>query len=355
MQQYVEEPVNTFTIGFEDARYDERRYAQLAADAFGTRHRTRMADARDTGLLRRLLRHYGEPFADSSMLPTALLSEFTREHVTVALSGDGGDEVFGGYRRYQAMLLYERLALLPQSLRRAIAGTLLAVLPRARCQKTGLMEIRRALTAMQLPALSAYGSFQCIFSPDARAALMSSAEDEVAPYTDAWEAWMRDATSADGAEGFMELDLTTYLPDDLLCKVDIASMMHSLEVRSPFMDHALIEFVARLPRRYKVTHRNRKRILAAAVEDLLPPAIRLRGKQGFGVPIGTWLRQELADDVREMVFWQHEWDPDGLFDANELRRLAEEHVAGVADHSFRLWALLCLRLWTEEILRPGAH
>jgi asparagine synthase (glutamine-hydrolysing) len=353
MQRRLAEPVRSFTIGFSEPRYDERAFALQAATHLGTRHADQVAEPRDVELLRRVVRQCGEPFCDSSILPTALLSQFTRTGVTVALSGDGGDELFGGYQRYQVMALHRLLRGCPPALRRALADTLLAVLPQARAPRTGLATVRRLADALGDPPLEAYMGFQGIFTRDWRYALTGQAPALALPdRTVAWKELLQAGTASDSVERVMELDLLEYLPGDLLFKADTASMMHSLEVRSPFLDHELVDFVTRLPRDYKVGLRSRKRLLLAAVADLLPPDIARRGKLGFGIPIAEWLRTGLSTTVRETVLWQQDWDQERFFDNAVLRRLAEEHLNALQDHSFRLWAVLCYRFWVEDIYRP---
>ncbi len=351
MRKNSTRPVQTFTIAFEDPRYDESAFAAAAASALGVKHQVRTVEPRDTDLLRRIVRHTGEPFCDSSILPTALLSRFAREHVTVALSGDAGDEVFGGYRRYQAMALYAKLSALPRSWLQSGCGFLLALLPRSRQRRTGLDTARRALHALRLPPVQSFASFQEIFSDEGKRSLVEPEADAAAltDYVEEWKRIVESGSARDPVEGFMALDLEAYLPGDLLYKVDIASMMFSLEVRSPFLDHEVVEFVASLPREYKVTRKESKRLLKAVASELLPPEIVQRPKAGFGVPISQWLRHDLGQTVREMTYWKQEWDPDGLFNAEEVKRISEEHLDGYCDHSFELWALLCFKLWHEEV------
>ncbi len=354
MQRRLAEPVRSFTIGFAEPRYDERPFAERAARSLGTRHAAQTAEPRSLDLLRRIVRRCGEPFCDSSILPTALLSEFARGSVTVALSGDGGDELFGGYQRYQVMALHRLLGPCPTPLRRTLADAVLAVLPRDRAPRTRTATVRRLIDALGDPAPEAYLGFQGIFTRDWRHEILARGRP-LAALPDRLHAWreiLRNATSRDPVERFLELDMVEYLPGDLLVKADTASMMASLEVRSPFLDHELADFVNRLPMRFKAGLRSRKRLLLAAVADLLPPETARRGKLGFGVPIAEWLRTGLAATVRETVIWQQDWDPDGIFEKQTLRRLAEEHLDGFRDHSFRLWALLCYRLWFEEVHRP---
>ena len=350
MQRHLSSSVRAFTIGFEDARYDESDYARMAAAHVGAEHRLRVAQPKDVSLLRRLIRHYGEPFCDSSMLPTALLSDFTREHVTVALSGDGGDEVFGGYQRYQVMALQQYLQRIPIAWRRPVCELILKALPRPRELRSALGAVRRLLAVVGADDVRSYATFQQAFSESAKEALYGPDCDASAltDYVGHWEEILRRGSAADFVERFMELDLHTYLPSDLLCKVDIASMMFSLEVRCPFLDHELIEFAAVLPRRFKVSIRQRKRVLKHCVRDLIPAELRQRGKRGFGVPVSQWLREDLSPLVTDMCA-DADWDTAGVLDFSALRRLAQEHVSGAEDHGARLWALLCFKLWSEEI------
>jgi len=354
MQRHLNTPVRSFTIGFTQPRYDERAFAQQAASHLGTLHAAEVAEPRDPALLRRLVRHCGEPFCDSSILPAALLSQFARTGVTVALSGDGGDELFGGYQRYQTMVLHRLLRGCPATLRRALADALLAALPQARAPRTRLATLRRLADALGDPPLEAYMGFQGILSRAWRHELAnpSQALAKQPDRIDAWKELLQAGTATDAVERLMELDMLEYLPGDLLFKADAASMLHSLEVRSPFLDHELVDFVTRLPRPYKVGLRYRKRLLLAAVADLLPPDIARRGKRGFGVPIAEWLRGGLASTLRETVLWQQDWDQEQVFHGAALRRLAEEHLNGLQDHSFRLWAILCYRFWIEDVYRP---
>ncbi|MBT3380494.1 MAG: asparagine synthase (glutamine-hydrolyzing) [Lentisphaerae bacterium] len=352
MQGMLPDPVKTFCIGFDSGAYDERSYAQIAAARFRTEHRVKVAEPRDTSLLRRLVRHYGEPFADSSMLPTALLSEFAAQHVTVALSGDGGDEVFGGYLRYQVMALQRYIATVPLGLRRPVCDLILAALPRALERHSTLYTARRLLRVWRSRAAEGYRTFQEAFSEHTRGELVHSREKgtDGAP-AEAFPSWaelLTRGTAHDFVEQFQELDLHTYLPSDILYKVDIATMAYSLEVRSPFLDHELIEFAAAVPRKFKVTLTGRKRLLKAAAGDLLPEQIRGRNKRGFGVPISAWLRHELRADA-EALAAEEQAAFSGL-SHETIGRLVREHLAGSHDHGYGLWALLCLKLWYDEMV-----
>jgi asparagine synthase (glutamine-hydrolysing) len=348
MQAHLDRPVQSFTIGFAEPRYDERDAAATVAGHVGTDHHERMAEPQDAALLRRLVRHYGEPYCDSSLLPTALLSRFTRESVTVALSGDGGDELFGGYRRYQFMALHRYFQCIPGPLRRLFAKACLAVLPPAQAGRTRVSELRRSLAAFAQEPLPCFSGFQEIFSADAVSELLRPV-DFSGHYLNDWRELLAAGSARDFVEQFMELDAACYLPEDLHRKVDIASMAFSLEVRAPFMDRELQEFVATLPRSFKCGVRSRKRLLQAIGRPLLPPSICRRPKRGFGVPVAEWLRGGLRDETRALAADISAWDRRGVLDAHAVHMLVDQHMAGEENHAFRLWALFCLRLWYEEI------
>ncbi|MBT7161410.1 MAG: asparagine synthase (glutamine-hydrolyzing) [Victivallales bacterium] len=348
MQGHLAQPVRSFTIGFDEARYDERGAAATVAAHVGTQHQERMAEPADAALLRRLIRHYGEPYCDSSLLPTALLSRFTREEVTVALSGDGGDELFGGYRRYQFMALYRHLQAVPGPLRRSLARVLLKVLPAARAGRTAVSELRRALTALAQAPLACFAGFQQIFSRDAANRLLAPASPS-GHYLDDWGDLLSEGSARDFVEQFLELDTACYLPEDLHRKVDIASMAFSLEVRAPFMDRELQEFVASLPRTFKCGLRSRKRLLQAIGQPMLPAEICRRPKRGFGVPVAEWLRGGLREDTRALAADLPTWDRRGVLSRDMVQILVDEHLSGGQNHASQLWALFCLRLWYEEI------
>ncbi|MDX9978532.1 MAG: asparagine synthase (glutamine-hydrolyzing) [Lentisphaeria bacterium] len=346
MQRHLDRPVRSFTIGFAEPRYDERSAAAEVARQVGTEHRERLAEPADADLLRRLVRHYGEPYCDSSLLPTALLSRFTREAVTVALSGDGGDELFGGYRRYSFLALHRYLRLVPGPVRRTLAKGMLAVLPAARAGRTALEEVRRSLVAFAQEPLSCFAGFQQILNREAVDSLLAPSAGH---YLEDWERFIQAGTARDSVEQFLELDTACYLPDDLHRKVDIASMACGLEVRAPFMDRELQEFVAALPREYKCGVRARKRLLQAHACSLLPAAVGQRPKRGFGVPVAEWLRGGLREQTQALAGDLASWDRRGLLNPDLVAHLVGEHLAGRRNYAFPVWALLCLRLWYEEV------
>ena len=366
MARHMREPVKTFSIGFGQPKYDELSYARLAAERFKTDHREFVVQPEAIEILPLLVRHYGEPFADSSAIPTYYLSQKTREHVTVALSGDGGDEGFGGYERYAAMALGARYDALPRPLRSAVGGlarTLFGGLSTAEPKSRG-RRIRRFVEGLSRTQVERYVEWIAYFK---RA-------DKTGLYTDGFAARLggHDAASyladefakavpivggaslpreSDVVFATSRVDAATYLPNDILVKVDIASMANSLEVRSPFLDPDVIGFGLSLSTKLKMGRlgTSTKKLLRAAFADLLPPGIRTRGKMGFGVPIAHWLRGELRDYARSILL-SPECLGRGYFREEIVRRLVEEHAASRADHADRLWALLNLELWHREFL-----
>ncbi len=341
--------VKTFTIGFGDPAYDERAYARLAAEALGTEHTEREVEAQDFAVVRQLVRHCGEPFADASILPTYLLCRSTREHVTVALSGDGADEVFGGYERYRALRLARSLDAFPLPVRRGLVSALVAMLPRGGHERTAGARLRRLLQLLaeapdqryfQLVNKLAAPLRQRLLGPRFRDASLAAPEAFLAT-------WFRQVTTPEADGAAAEVDLHTYLLNDILTKVDIASMAASLEVRCPFLDHRVVEAAARLPWRFKQQGRARKRILDAACRDLLPAPIRRRSKKGFGVPLAAWFRGAWQPMLRDVLL-----DPAcrarGFFAPETVEGLIQAHAAGAADHSYVLWSLLVFELWCQE-------
>ncbi|HID78442.1 MAG TPA: asparagine synthase (glutamine-hydrolyzing) [Planctomycetaceae bacterium] len=347
MCQQASEPVRTFSIGFPVAEYDETRYAQLVAQRLGTRHEQFRVEPDAVAVLDQLVWHYDEPFADSSAIPTWYVSQLTRQHVTVALSGDGGDELFAGYPRYRAVWLARAFDRIPSLLRRLLAGPHWQKLPASARQKSLRRRLKRFGEVLNLPPHRRYLEWIAIFNEWRRAELYT--DDFVAslPEEDPFQflaAAFRQCRSRDPVTATSLADLMTYLPCDLMTKVDIASMAHGLECRQPFLDYRVVELAARMPLREKFRLGRGKRILLDAFADLVPPAVRRRPKMGFGVPLDHWFRGPLATLARD-VLTDRKTATRGLFQPTAVRRLLEDHIAGRFDHSYRLWALLVLELW----------
>jgi len=356
MSRQSREPVRTFSIGFGERAYDELAYARAAAEAFQTDHREFTVEPDAVALLPTLVRRYGEPFADSSAIPTFYLAQRTREHVTVALSGDGGDEAFGGYDRYRAMGLAERFDRLPRLFRRAVLGgpgRLVRRLPTSK-PRTLARRLRRFAEALDLPRADRYLDWVAYFREADRAWLYA---DDFLARLEAHRPgdYLREEFAAveglDAAAATAAVDAATYLPNDILVKVDIASMANSLEVRSPFLDHEVFAFGLTLPTRLKVGSlaRGGKLLLRQAFADLLPPRILRREKMGFGVPMASWLRGPLRDHLRRVVLSPESLGR-GYFRPETLERLVAEHLEARADHADRLWALMVLEQWHREFL-----
>jgi len=349
MQQTLSQPVKTFTIGFADARYDERQYASAAAAFHGTEHQQRVVEPCDLNVVRKLVRHYGEPFADASMLPTYLLSAYTREHVTVALSGDGADELFGGYNRYLVMNQARFADLLPLAMRRKTLLLLQRLLPGSSEERSFGGRLQRLLTIAAAPAEERYLSVINRFDESRKHSVYGPRmrQQRLRPCGELMRHYFHQTTTATLAEQPAEVDLHTYLVDDILTKVDIASMANSLEVRSPFLDHDVVEFAAQLPWHFKQRGFSRKRLLRAACADLLPPALARRPKMGFGVPLAHWFRNQWQAELRSILL-----DPAvarrGLFAPTAIAELIDQHCQGSADHSYCLWTLLVFELWCQE-------
>ncbi len=338
--------VKTFSIGFEEAAYDEREAAAIVAARFGTDHHAFVVRPNATALLPSLVWHYNEPFADSSAIPTYHLAQVTRPHVTVALSGDGGDEAFGGYERYVAHALACRADRFLGPLRPALAA-LGGGLPRGGGRRGLRYRARRFLEALAAPPADRYARWMVHFAAEQKAALSTPEFAAAAGDADSL-ALLRDAFSKtdaeDPVEAAMAADVARYLPEDLLVKLDVATMAHGLEARCPFLDQDVLEFAARLPVQWKIRGTAKKVLLRRALRDLLPPEILARPKQGFGVPIDVWFRGPLKDLAFDTLLSPRA-TARGLFRPTAVRQLLEEHVSGRADRHYKLWNLLMLELW----------
>jgi asparagine synthase (glutamine-hydrolysing) len=330
MAQAASEPVRTFTVGFTDERYDERAYARAVAERWGTRHEEVVLEPDAAATLPQLAAAFDEPLGDEAALPLFLICEAARREVTVALVGDGGDESFGGYERYAAMSLADRV---PRSAA-SLGAHLLRAIPVGERRST-IFRARRFLDASATPRAERYGSLMQVFSLDERAALWTAdARAEIGALVSA--GFMLGAPTRPGVTGLQMLDVATYLPGDLLPKSDIASMAHSLELRSPLLDHRVVELGLSLPTRLK----RGKLALRRAFADDLPPVVAGRGKTGFGVPLAAWFRGDLRSLAGDLLLADRGW-----FERRAVERLLEEHASGHADHGHRLWTLVMLELW----------
>ncbi len=338
-------PVKTFSIGFPNAEFDETRYARIVAERYETDHEELIVEPDAAAVIPRLVWHYGEPFADPSMVPTYYVSQLARQKVTVALNGDGGDEAFLGYGRYATCRSLSRLDHLPASLRRAACGAI-ARLPAPVHRRYGrrLNALAGLLDGAGTPASQRY-AFTIVYFMDYQKRegyadamggyLDGSALDQLDPYF---------AQAPNLVTGANWADIHTYLPDDLMVKVDVASMAHALETRSPLLDHVLMEWAAALPYEVKMEGGETKAIFKKALEPYLPREVLYRKKMGFGCPVGDWLRHELREMAHDVLL-SSAATARGIFRRDYVERLLAEHVSGRVQHDTRLWALLMLELW----------
>lgn len=342
--------LDTFSIAFDDPRYDESRYAEEVARHVGARHHAFRVSPQVAETLPKLARVFGEPFADSSAIPTHYLAEQTRRHVTVALSGDGGDEVFGGYERYVALRLVERARKLPGPLRRlaaATAGRMREAHPKSRRSK-----LRRLAATLDESPGERYASYMRLFPHVLAARLLppgTVSRDEPGRVADRWfDAYLkgRDVVAAAAA-----VDRVTYLPGDLLVKADRSSMLHALELRTPYMDAELLRFASTLGESGLLEGNGlrpaKKRLLRDAFATQLPPAVFRRAKMGFAVPVGDWFRGELRSMLHDTLLAQDSFAAGHLI-VSGVRELLRAHDSGRVDHGQRLYALLMLELWWRD-------
>ncbi|MGQ9504334.1 MAG: asparagine synthase (glutamine-hydrolyzing) [Thermogutta sp.] len=348
MQKNSREKVRTFSIGFPVGEYDETHYARTAAEAFGTEHREYQVNPDAIRILPSLVWHYDEPFADSSAIPTWYVAEKTRQHVTVALTGDGGDELFCGYPRYWASALAEKIVSLPLVIRWVFHGRLWSWASQAR-QKSFFNRVRRFAESLHLPTPERYLDWIAVFNKARRLDLYAPEFQEQlgdAPEKFFIEIYRR-YRSREVVSAISLSDLFSYLPCDLLVKVDIAAMAHSLETRPPFLDHEFVEFAGRIAGHWKLRGRKGKQILISAFRDLIPPAIQTRGKMGFGVPLDHWFRGPLAQLTRHILLDSRTLER-GYFRREAIERLLDQHNNGLWNHSHRIWALLFFELWQRK-------
>ncbi|MGB9183133.1 MAG: asparagine synthase (glutamine-hydrolyzing) [Solirubrobacteraceae bacterium] len=333
--------VQSFAIGFPESRYDERGHARKIAEVLGSTHHEAVVEPTDlVSMLPDLVHHYGEPFADPSAVPTFYLARWARERITVALTGEGGDELFGGYYRHQAARMAGYADRLPARARR-IAG---AGATRLGSELAHPMSVRhklyRFLRSIELEPGQRYAEWTAVLSPAERAAL-SPGLPGAAPY-------IPPGRSRHTLDRALAVDLARSLPDQLLFKMDIATMANSLEARAPLLDYRLVEWAARLPVAYKQRGRSRKRLISDALGRHVDPSLFQRPKMGFTAPIPAWLRNELSELTSDTLLGEASRDR-GIIDGASVERLISEHQAGI-EHTRGLWSLLMLELWFQEFI-----
>jgi len=348
MSQLSANRVKTFSVGFKERDYSELSYAKIIAKRFNTDHHEFIVKPKALDILPMLVERYGEPYADSSCIPSYYVSFETRRFVTVALNGDGGDESFAGYERYQAMGAAERYRKMPRTAR-ALVSAIARLFPDSANPKDSLRRIRRFFEAADLPGAERYlrwvgisgGAFDNDFYSDEflKDTAMAEPKRFIEPYLGI----------SGGLDGLLLTDINNYLPNDLLVKMDIASMANSLEARSPFLDHKMMEFAAKLPEGYKIKGLTKKYILKKAVSGLIPDNNINRSKMGFGIPVGNWFRGELKEFLRAALISKAS-SSRGYFNTVKVQEIVEGHISGKKDYSFQLWALLMLELWHQRFV-----
>lgn len=349
-------PVNTCSIAFDDPKFNESEFAQTVATRYATNHRVETVQSDDFDLIDTLARLYDEPYADSSAIPTYRVCQLARKHVTVALSGDGGDETFGGYRRYRLHLMEERMrSALPAGIRQPLFGLLGRVYPKADWAPR-MLRAKTTFEGMSRTAVEAYFHSVSILRGPMRERLFSPAlKRELAGYgaQEVFDFHAARARTDDPLALIQYLDLKTYLVGDINTKVDRASMAHSLEVREPLMDHQLIEWLATLPSSLKVRGQEGKYLLKKAMEPQLPDEVLYRPKMGFSVPLAQWFRGPLKQRVRDAVLGER-LASTGWFNRDYLEHLVNSHQAGTSDYSAPLWTLLMFEAFLRNVVDEGA-
>lgn len=356
MSEVMDRPVKTFSIGFDDPSYNELNYARAVSKHFGTDHTELVIKPDIVGWVDRLIKYLDEPFGDFSIFPTFLVSELAREHVTVALSGDGGDELFAGYEYYIADKIESYYRKLPAIFRKKLIPSVVDSIPPSPQKKGLINKIKRFVEGTQHPDRLRHFRWAKFFSEEEKALLYSEDIRRELEGVDTYLPFTKYLTESNGADYLgQELfsDIKTYLCDDILVKVDRMSMANSLEARVPFLDHKFVEFVATIPSGMKLNGFESKYILKKSMSRILPKETLYRNKQGFSIPIKNWLKDELKP-LMEEVLSSKRIKKEGFFNPDYVDRLKVEHLNGIENHSHRLWALMVFEIWQDVYLKNGA-
>ncbi len=347
MSEIMDQPVKTFSIGFNEDSFSELKYARIAAGHFKTDHHEFIVTPELVNVVDELVWHFDEPFADPSSLPTYMVSKLAREYVTVVLSGDGGDELFAGYTRYVTNRNRSGIEKLPQGIRKNLMRPLIAALPHNTPGKNYLFNISLDAAGRYIDSISHFNG------PRKRKLYSEATQNKMnGTFALGEKLYRRIAGSSgdrDQIDNLLYLDSKTYLPGDILTKVDRMSMASSLEARSPLLDHKLIEYVTRIPSHLKLKGGETKYIFKKAIEGFVPREILYREKQGFGVPINEWINLQLKDRIRDTLADRRTLER-GYFDPKYIGILLDEHARGRRDHSYPLWTLWMLELWHRKYI-----
>jgi asparagine synthase (glutamine-hydrolysing) len=352
MSEESSTPVKTFSIGFEEQDFSELHHARRVAEHVGADHHEFIVRPDALEVLPILVEHYGEPYADSSAIPTYYVARETRKHVTVALNGDGGDESFAGYERYAAMQLAERYRKLPAILRESVIKQAVGLLSVSESRRSRVRDVQRFLQSASLPKMERYLRWVSVFDGEAKRNLYSEDfQRQTAGLRsgDVLGPWLGNTNGSGLVDATLLTDIMTYLPNDLLVKVDIATMAVSLEARSPFLDHHVIEFAASLPENLKLRGLTTKYLLKRVLKKLLPAENLDRRKMGFGVPVGHWFRGQLKPFLVETLLSEKALGR-GLFKPEAVKQMIELHTRAERDFTQQLWTLLMLELWFNRFI-----
>lgn len=351
MSEYSDKPVETFCIGYgeEGGYYDEREFAKAVANKFSTNHHEFIVKPNITKLIPEIIQHFDEPFADSSTIPNYYVSKMTKQYVTVALSGLGGDEIVGGYERYLGILLLKYYKLLPKGFRENIIERLVKRLPDSKKGKRFIERAKRFVNTGVLPIDEAYYSYVSSFNLKQKKEIYSNEFNNKIKLENSkliFDNYFFQDQNLDVLNKILFADLKMYLPDDLLTLTDRMSMAHSLEIRVPFIDHELVEFMATVPPELKIKGVTKKYLLKKAFKNILPDEILNRKKQGFTAPLTVWFRNELNTYVKEIIS-EERIKKVGYFKWNKIEEILNQHLAGRENYHSQIWALLIFLNWHE--------
>jgi asparagine synthase (glutamine-hydrolysing) len=352
MAEQSSTPVKTFSIGFEEEDYSEQKYARRVAEHIGAEHHEFMVRPNALEVLPTIVKHYGEPFSDTSATPTYYVAKETRKYVTVALNGDGGDESFVGYERYAAMRIAERYHKLPQFLRTKFIEKILPLIPASELKRSRLRDMKRFLRVASQPKIERYSNWITGFGNNLKADFYTDEFKKTVNQSNAIDIISPRFNQQKGigiTDEVMFVDILTYLPNDLLVKVDIASMAVSLEARSPFLDHKLIEFAASLPDTLKMKGLTTKSLLKKIAAKFVPADVIYRPKRGFGMPVNHWFRGDLSEYLQDTLLSEKSFKRN-IFKPHVLTNFVNEHIKGERDHGANLWTLFMLELWFQEFI-----
>jgi asparagine synthase (glutamine-hydrolysing) len=352
MAQESNKPVKTFSIGFEEQDYSELKYAKRVAEHVGAEYHEFVVKPDALEVLPTLVEHYGEPYADSSAIPTYYVAKETRRFVTVALNGDGGDESFAGYERHAAMRIADIYHRLPEFLRKALIEKVVNSIKVSELKKSRVRDAKRFMQAASLPKTERYFEWMSTFNRKAKTELYTKDfVQQVAGQNSAqlFDEWFAKANGSGILDATLLTDQMTYLPNDLLVKVDIASMANSLEARSPFLDHKVIEFAASLPESLKMRRFETKSLLKKVAARLVPREVIYRRKMGFGVPLGRWFRGEMKNFVKDVLLSEKSLNR-GIVRRVIVEKYVEEHTKRGRDYTSQIWTLLMLELWFQRFI-----